>query len=134
MRHRLGGASHTGFGNSAPEILNNTGVFTEEIKKLADDAIDIYFKEFGGCDYEITENKIVLGIEPAYQFEELRILCLTKEKNNCYIETGHAFDSYGSGIRSRRKYYGEYKYNSKFKKFIDKWHYIIFSELNNKLC
>jgi hypothetical protein len=122
MKHRMGIASLTHLGGSMPDVLTNSGKLTPVIKKMLEEATELYFKELGGCDYKITDDGIELGIEPAYQFEDLKIIKISKTKANSFIQTGRAFDVWGSGVRSTRKYYGEYNYNCKFTKFVDKWH------------
>lgn len=122
MRHRMGCANSTGLGNASPALLNNNGVLDSIIKKILKEAIELYFKKWEGCDYQIDQDKVLLGIEPAYQYENLKIICISKTKENSYIETGTAWEAYGSGIAKKRKYYGEYKNRSKFIKCIDKWH------------
>lgn len=126
MRHRMGIGALTGLGNPSKALLNNTGTMHGSIKDMLDEAIDLYFKKWGGCDYEIGESAVMLGIEPAYQFENLKIICLRRKKENSYLRTGRAFESWGSGIRSTHRFYGDYKIRGKFKKFVNKWHPRIF--------
>ena len=127
MRHRIGMAGCTGLGNPNPCILDNKGTLNTIQTEVADEFIKIY-NEGWGCDYGIGENYFMLGIEPSYMGDDLTILLLHKNKNNSSLQTGRAFGYYGSGIRSRTKYYKEYKYNSKFKKFVDKFHSKLFSK------
>lgn len=117
MRHRIGGVN--GFGNPDRPLLDNKGILNAA---FADDVLNGYFKKWEGFDYEITEDRISVGLEPAYAGEPLKIICICKRKEASYIRTGHAFGMYGSGIRSKYRFYEDYKYNSKFKKFVDKWH------------
>ena len=61
MRHRIGGGI-TGFGNPDKELLGNTGNLTPLVKKMAGEAVGLYFKKWWGCDFEIKENYVKLGI------------------------------------------------------------------------
>ncbi len=126
MRHRMGGANLTCLGNPSPELLNNSGVLNSVVKRMLEEAIKLYFEKWNGCDYQISQEEVSFGIEPAYQYEDLKIISIKKEILYSYIKTGRAFGDYGSGIRATTKYYGEYKNNCKFKSFIDKWHPILF--------
>ena len=127
MRHRIGNiGSYTGLGNPTPEILDNSGEISLTIKEMLNEAINLYFQYWEGCDYQINKDEIKFGIEPAYMYEDLKIICIKKEKKCSYIKTGRAFGLYGSGIRSTTKFYEDYKYNCKFKKFIDKWYKELF--------
>lgn len=121
MRHRIGGWN-TGLGNPSSAQLNNNVKLKKEMKLMLKEAVDFYFKDWDGCDYQIEKNEITIGIEPSYQYDRLKIIRIATIKENSYIKTGRAWGSYGSEIASTIKYYNEYKYKSKFVKFIDKWH------------
>ena len=126
----MGIASLMCLGNPAPCLLTNNEKLIGNLKEMVKDAVEQYFKRWNGCDYDISSDEIKIGIEPAYMYENLKIISINKEIGFSYIRTGYAFGGYGSGIRSRIKYYKEYKNNSKFKKFIDKWHKLIFKNNN----
>jgi hypothetical protein len=98
------------------------------MKNMMGDAVELYFKKWGGCDYKITDvGSIEIGIEPAYMYEDVKIIHICKHnKNFSHILTGIAWGAYGSDWATTRKYYGDYKYKSKFVKFIDRWHDKIF--------
>lgn len=119
MQRRL---VNNGFGANAPVLLNNTGKLNNE---FADDALKEYFKD-EGCDYQVTDEMVNVGIEPTYQGDPLRIISINKDKSKSYILTGQAFGPYGSGIRSTKKTYAEYTNKCKFVKFVDKWHGVLF--------
>lgn len=121
MRHRIGGGM-TGLGNPAKELLDCMGKLTPLVKKMAREATRLYFKKWGGCDYEVRDDYVKLGIEPAYRFEDLRIILIRKNIGDSYLRTGRAFGYYGGGIRSTYRFYSDYKRNGKFKKFVDRWH------------
>ena len=127
MRHRIGIAAMTGLGNPNQELLKNKGNLTKDIKKMLDEAIKLYFSKWGGVDFDIQDDYINFGIEPAYQHEHLLIINLRREKYRSSIERGVAWGAWGSEIASTIKSYGEYKTKSKFVKFIDKWHGTIFN-------
>jgi hypothetical protein len=125
MRHRgIGGI--TGFGNPNEPLLTNIGKITPEIAELIKDGIQLYFKEYGACDYDIYEDEITIGIEPAYQWEELKIVSINKDKDESYIKNGVAFGDYGSNVCFKTKHYKEYKNRCKFTKFVDRWHERLF--------
>jgi len=128
MRHRI--ASGFGLGNPDPELLDNNGPKLPT-KKFADEAIELYFKHWDGFDFHIDDDSIRIGIEPSYQDDPLKIISIQKDKQQSYIQTGKAWGGYGSQITSKTKHYNEYKYKSKFVKFVDKWHPILFGEKSN---
>lgn len=121
MRHRL--INSIGFGNPSPVLLDNKGKINND---FAMDALRTYFSKEFGFDFNITKNEIAIGIEPAYQYERLKIISINKDKSKSYIQTGKAWGPYGSQIAKNTKTYKEYKNKSKFVKFIDKWHPILF--------
>jgi len=130
MRHRLGMATSIGLGNPDKCLLNNQWSENEKInellKKICEDVIPLYFSEFDGCDFQINESKdgisFYIGIEPAYKMDKLIWIMISSNKNDSYIRTGIAYGFYGSNIVSKSKSYGEYIKQSKFTRFIDKWH------------
>ena len=128
MRHRMGIASLTGLGNSSKELLPNnwTEKDRNKLNPMLKEAVELFFKKWGYCDLFIKENSIDFGIEPAYQFEELRIVSIKRNKEKSFIEYGKAWGLYGSEIVRNTKYYEDYKKNGKFKRFIDKWYPTIF--------
>lgn len=123
MRHRL--VSGTGFGNPAKVLLNNKGKIN---KQFADEAIKEYFTKWDGFDYQISKECVNVGIEPGYQSDPLKIISINKDKEKSYIQTGKAWGPYGTQIAKNTKYYNEYKYDSKFIKFVDKWHEVLFGK------
>ena len=68
MRHRMIDF-HTGLGNPSKELLDNSGKVS---KKILKEATELFFKKYGGCDYKVTKEGILIGIEPAYQYEKLK--------------------------------------------------------------
>jgi len=118
----MGIAGMTGLGNPDSPLLNNKGKLFGPLKDFADDAVNLYFKDWGGCDYQWDQDRFTVGIEPAYQYERLKLVSINKDKGESFIQTGKAFGDYGSGIRSTTKKYNEYTKKSKFVRFIDKWH------------
>ena len=125
MRHRI--VQGTGLGNPDPALLNNYGEINLEFGEAA---IKEYFDDIGGIDYHVTEDFVNVGIEPAYQYQKLKIISISKNKDESYIQTGKAWGPYGSGIARNTKYYKEYKRNCKFTRFVDKWYPILFGGTN----
>ena len=123
MRHRI--VTGTGFGNSAPVLLDNKGTINA-LFALA--ALKEYFEHEEGFDFQINKNYVNIGREPGYQYERLKIISIHKDKDKSFIQTGKAWGPYGSQIAQSKKHYSEYKYNSKFVKFVDKWHEVLFGK------
>lgn len=123
----MGIAELTGLGgNSSPALLDNKGELNKFHKKVLGEAIKAYFGYWNGCDYGLSADEIKFGIEPTYFGDELLIVSINRNKDYSYIQRGHAFGYYGTGIRSKVKYYKDYKYKSKFRSLVDKWHKILF--------
>ena len=127
MRHRM--VSGTGMGNPDPVLLDNQGSLPEV---FAQEALEQYFPKEEGFDFKMTDDLVNIGIEPAYQYEQLKIISINKNKEDSYIMYGKAWGPYGSGIVRRVRHYKEYKHKSKFIRFIDKWHKEIFDAKFNK--
>lgn len=129
MRHRL--ISGTGLGNPEKCLLNNQWTDNEKlnisVQIMLHEAINLWFKDIGGVDFDIQlledKKRIVVdfGIEPAYKYDKLKVLSIDTNKNSSYYMQGKAWGCYGSNTVKTTKYYSDYKYNSKFKKFVDKW-------------
>lgn len=122
MRHRI--VNIAGFGNNTKELLDNVG---ELNKKFASDAVKTYFRKEEGFDFKVAKHFVMVGLEPGYQYERLKIVSICRDKKSSFRQ-GYAWGPYGSGIRSTTKYYSEYKTKCKFTKFVDKWHPILFPE------
>lgn len=132
MRHRIGNINAcTHLGNPDKGDLMNTGQTTPIILEMFDDALKVFFGGWG-FDYNIQDKSITFGQEPAYMYENLKIVSLHKKKALSYIKTGHAFGLYGSGIRSRIKYYKDFRRSSKFVDFVDKWHNALFHDKDKR--
>lgn len=116
MRHRI--VSGTGLGNPDPVRLNNKGRLN---KKFAEAVAEAYF-DHEGFDYEVTPHSVKVGVEPSYQYEPLKIIEINKIKAKSKITQGKSFGGYGSQVVSSSRIYSEYKYRSKFIKFVDAWH------------
>lgn len=126
MRHRINNGI-TGLGNPEPERLNNN--FKLEKNKFWDDFLNDasanfrLISECGGFDYQLSDGIFRFGIEPSYERDPLLIIQFDfEDKDNCFIEKGISFGAYGSNVVKTYKFYGEYKYKSKFIKFIDKYY------------
>ncbi len=120
----------TGLGNPNPELMDGQTTGNKKrdtlINECAKDAYEIFFKgtklDYNSVDAQAREFEVRIGVEPTYMYESLKMIVIRDEIQNSYIITGYAWDAYGSGIRSTRKYYKEYKTNSKFVCFINRWH------------
>ena len=119
MRHRI--ATGFGLGNPSKELLPNNG---ELPKRFIDAATYSFFPE--GFDFKIESDQIAVGIEPAYQYDRLRIIAINRDKEKSYIQLGKAWGPYGSGIAKTTRTYGDYKNRSKFIRFVDIWHSFLF--------
>lgn len=135
MRHRIT-AVHTGLGNPSPELMDNQWSederFNQLLQSVLSQAIDLYFTEKGGVDFKISEEGVLFGYEPAYQYERLKLIFIGKDKDLSYISTGKAWGGYGSNVVINKKYYREYLRQSKFVKCIDRWHQLLFSTEEQK--
>lgn len=120
MKHRISNV----LGNNDTRFdLDNSGTID---KKVADLAIETYFSKWEGFDFKVTKSKVHIGIEPSYQYDPLCVLTIHRNKRRSTITTGRAFSHYGSGVRKRTLTYGDYVYKSKFVKFVDEAHRILF--------
>jgi len=75
-----------------------------------------------GWDYNIYDACNAFGKEPAYQFGNLGIFVIFREKGRSIRRTGIAWGYYGSGLAIKEKQYCDFKKKGKFIKFIDEWH------------
>jgi hypothetical protein len=123
MRHRIT-SGVTGLGNPDPVLLDNKGKIN---KVFANEVIDTFFKG-DGCDFKVTKKGVTLGIEPAYQYEKLRIIHIDKNIGESYYWYATAFGYYGSKLVGKKKFYKDYKFNSKFKRLVDKYHAVLFKD------
>ncbi|MHA1676481.1 MAG: hypothetical protein ACTSU6_04815 [Candidatus Njordarchaeales archaeon] len=123
MHHRM--ATGFGLGNPNQPQLNNIGKINND---LAENAIALYFQEEEGFDFTINDNYIMIGFEPAYQNDKLKIICISKDKGESFVRTGKAWGAYGTQIASNTKQYKDYKNKSKFVRFVDRWHKGLFDE------
>ena len=130
----------TGIGNSEPELMDGQSTGDSKldavINDCSKDCYETFFKgtemDYNGVDAGADVYGIRIGIEPAYFGDNLRLITFLQNKDRCSYETGHAFGYYGSGIRSKVRRYQDYKYNGKFKRFVDKWHPLLFPEVEHK--
>lgn len=108
MRRRLTENIHTGLGNSTPEIFDNkwsvNEKFNEKAKLLFDDVLNNIkdFSDVGGFDFKIELSdsafKILIGLEPSYQYDQYICYCISSNKDEIYIHKGKANGYYGSDI------------------------------------
>lgn len=137
MRHRMGVGAMTGFGNPDKAILDNK--WTEDhrlngkARKIMELLTPLYFQEWNGCDFSIERNsegqiEIACGIEPGYQYDPLKIICIHSNKGQSSITTGRAWGAYGSQIASKTRKYSDYKKKCKFLRVVDQCHKILMLE------
>lgn len=129
----------TGIGNPDPELMDGQSSGKKALDKLinqcAKDCYNTFFKDtkmdYDGVDAGAQVDAVRLGIEPAYFGDNLKMIEIREKKELSTYQTGHAFGYYGSGIRSRIRSYRQYKRRSKFVRFIDKWHPLLFKEASS---
>lgn len=128
MRRRLGGEG-TGLGNPDPQVMDgrSTGDKTRDalINTCAKDCYKTFFRGTKldyACDAGANSWEVRLGIEPSYKDWPLKLIVISSEKRRSYIQTGIARGWYGSSWQATKTFYQNYKYRSKFVRFIDKWH------------
>ena len=132
MRRRISDV-YTGFGNPVPEVFDNKWtdnrefnlnleVFFADILQSVKD-----FEDWGGFDFKIylDENhfRVLFGIEPSYKGDPYICYCFDSDKDEIYIQKGHANGYYGSEIVITDELnYNEGMCTKEFKSCIDK-HY-----------
>lgn len=117
VKHRI--CTAHGLGVNTQVWLNNEGDFTSKVQ-FGDAAMKYLGVE--GVDFQIEKDRVSIGIEPTYQYDKLKIIVIHQDKRLSSITDGIAWGHYGSDVVVKRKYYHDYKYNSKFVKFVDQWH------------
>lgn len=131
MKRRIAGAAHTGLGGNGKVYLNSQPTkdkkLNRKMREYSKAVYETFFKgtkldeEYVDADYSTGLAKA--GIEPTYQFEPLKVICVNvPNKKLSYIETGRAVGPWASAVLETRKYYKDYKYASKFVRFVDAWH------------
>lgn len=125
MRHRAIAFS-TGLGNPNPERISGECTNNKELDSLIIDmckeAVELFFNRFGFCAAQYNNDSIEIGVTPVYQHDTLKIIKVNTRKELSSITTGYAFGYYGSEVVRTQKYYLDFKYKSKFIRFIDRWH------------
>ena len=132
MKYRIGGDAvrATGLGGGGQALMDGkpTGDKKRDalIRLVSKDCYLSFFKgtklDYDGVDAQAKEYEVRIGIEPSYMYESLKMFVISKTKENSYMVTGYSWGGWGTGIRSTRRYYSEYKTKSKFVRFIDNWH------------
>ena len=130
MRYRM--INNTGLGNPNECLLPNAWSKNDKLNEIAtlmfQEVLASDFevmKEYGGFDFKVETKEngftIDFGIEPTYQYDELILYHIEKDKKNCKIILGKAEGSYGSDIKISK----EFDYNNcnlEFKDLIDRWY------------
>lgn len=115
-------------------IMDGKSTWNNELDKkinlCAEECYDLFFKG-SIVDFEIVDAwynppTLKLWIEPTYQWDYLKIICIQETKELSYIENWRAWWLWWTGVASSVRYYQDIKRKSKFTKFIDKWHPVIF--------
>lgn len=138
MKRRIGSAAQTGLGGGGVTLMDGESTGNKELDSKVNQCARVVYEQFfkgtkldyGCCDAQAREDEYRFGIEPTYQYDELKIIVVRKVKEDSYIETGYARESYGTGIQSKRKYYREYKLKSKFVRWVDQCHAMLFCNLS----
>lgn len=106
----------------------------ETINACAKDFYETFLKgtklDYEGCDAGLHTSglTLIVGIEPSYAGDPIKFAAIQKRKENSYLTTGIARGSYGTEWQSNSCKYTDYKYKSKFVRFVDKWHPRLFKE------
>lgn len=124
MRRRM--CPNIGLGVSRPDILTNTGKPRAVHRRMAKAMEKHFMKGDYVMDYDIDYDSVKIGSEPSYQYQNLTVITIHRNKSLSTITTGRAFSHYGTGIRSRTRIYRDFKYRSKFVRFVDRWHSELF--------
>lgn len=122
----------TGLGGNAKVWMSGKPTEDKKFNKLVNRAAkECYetfsFERFGYCDAGIDGGEVRLGIEPTYMFQPLKIIAINKNKDESRYITGRAVGPWASVCQSRIKEYRDYSRNSKFVRFVDKWHPLLFA-------
>lgn len=146
MRNRIGIASALHIGRSVGtdfSLDNELGELSESQKELLNEIAKDFISQFdseekgyklGGydrCDFGwLTTKVLVVGLEPSYRWDRLLVFQFDLENmETSAVITGTSFGPYGSQVAYKMKYLREYRRNSKFKAFIEKWYEKIKEEL-----
>src|ERR1700680_4556029 len=96
MRHRIEDAAATGLGNPAPELVSGRSTGDPARDALINDAAkncyEVFgFRQHGYCDAGEDGDEVRLGVEPAYQYDHLKLIVIAKEKDCSRFITGRAW-------------------------------------------
>ena len=134
MRYRMAGAAMTGLGgNSAPELIPGGGSGDKKrdalIRQCSKECYELFFKghkergiDLDGVDAGLHLDAVRIGVEPGYMYWPLKIIEIDPVKERSMLMSGYAWGPWGTGLRTKKKFYLEYKKKGKFVRFIDKWH------------
>lgn len=126
-------AAMTGLGNSAPEFMDGRPTGDEYrdalVRECAKECYIAFFEgakergiDLGGVDAGVRGDCVRIGIEPGYMYWPLKIVEIHQTKSASELITGYSWGAWGSGLRLRRKFYSQYRRQSKFVRFVDSWH------------
>lgn len=129
-------AEHTGLGGGGRVMLDGQPSgdkdFDDLVRKCSKAVYETFFKgtkmDHNFCDAQIKNGEVMMGIEPSYMYEGLKIITISERKGESSIATGYAWGAWGTGIRSKERRYDDAKKKGKFVKFIDHWHPLLFKQ------
>lgn len=119
MKHRI--THEHGFGANSKVWLNNQGLIHPD---FGDAALD--YLGLSRVDFQVEDDKISIGIEPTYQYDRLHIITVHEDIYKSEWVRGKAWGAYGSEVVFEKKILNDYKYQSKFVRFVEKWHPVLF--------
>lgn len=134
-------AALTGLGNSAPNLMD--GEPTGDRKR--DRAISACAKDFyekfikgtrideGYADAGVRGNSVIVGVEPSYEYERMKVVVLYPSKEMSRLIEGIARGGWGSNVVKRERLYCELTRDCKLRRFVDEWHGKLFKRGNEAL-
>jgi len=112
MKRRIGNAGWTGLGGGGKSLMDDIPTGNKKQDALIKEVSkEFYFEFLKGteADYGICDagtkyegRAIMLGYEPSYMYEPLKVVLIDSDKERSYIMTGYAFGGWGTGIRSKK--------------------------------
>lgn len=131
MRRRIGCASSLGIGRSIGTTFcldnNFEGLSKKQIETLVRIEKDFCetFEKFEYCEFGFSCDRRILyfGVEPSYMYDKLLVFGFNFDnREESTVQYGTSFGPYGSNIAIKRKALKDYKRESVFTRFIEKWY------------
>lgn len=134
MKRRISGIE-TGLGGGGKPIISGIPTKSKKrnelIKKCSKEVYNLFFKgtklDYKYCDAGDEGYEIRIGIEPSYMYEPLKFITICEDKNLSSYVTGYSWGAWGTDNVTKVKRYIDGKTKSKFIRFIDKWHPLLFN-------